>query len=121
LGFLELWVPENEILQLEYHLDFPALAHLNCPVFQRRQVWILICCEIFTNPSFKDHHHLTTRILLNVLVHGKILKAIKEYNDWPTIPQLYIKGEFIGGCDIVTSMYKDGELEKMLKEHKLLE
>jgi len=58
---------------------------------------------------------------VNVLEHGAIREAIKEYSDWPTIPQLYVKGEFIGGCDIVTSMYKDGELEKLFKDHKLLE
>ena len=46
--------------------------------------------------------------------------GIKLYSEWPTIPQLYIKGEFIGGCDIVTTMYKEGELENMLKEKKLI-
>jgi monothiol glutaredoxin len=58
---------------------------------------------------------------VNVLEHPAIREAIKEYSDWPTIPQLYVKGEFIGGCDIVTQMYKDGELEKLFKQHNLVE
>ena len=44
----------------------------------------------------------------------------KVYSEWPTIPQLYVAGEFVGGCDIITTMYKDGELEKLLKEKKLI-
>lgn len=58
---------------------------------------------------------------VNVLEYPAIREAIKEYSDWPTIPQLYVKGEFVGGCDILTSMFKDGELEKLFKEHKLIE
>ena len=58
---------------------------------------------------------------VNVLEHGAIREAVKEYSDWPTIPQLYVKGEFVGGCDIMTSMYKDGTLEKLLKEHNLVQ
>ena len=42
-------------------------------------------------------------------------EGIKEFSDWPTIPQLYIKGEFVGGCDIVKEMYENNELKKMLK------
>ena len=41
--------------------------------------------------------------------------------DWPTIPQLYVKGEFVGGCDIITQMFKAGDLESLFKQHKLLE
>mmetsp|Transcript_17426 Transcript_17426/g.17515 ORF Transcript_17426/g.17515 Transcript_17426/m.17515 type:complete len:155 (+) Transcript_17426:57-521(+) len=57
---------------------------------------------------------------VNVLQHQAIREGIKKYSEWPTIPQLYVKGEFVGGCDIVTSMYDDGSLENMLKEHKLI-
>ena len=46
---------------------------------------------------------------------------IKEYSDWPTIPQLYIKGEFIGGCDIVKEMFENGELNTLLKEKKIIQ
>lgn len=58
----------------------------------------------------------TDFIDINVLEDGAIRQGIKEYSDWPTIPQLYINGEFIGGCDIVTEAYQNGELKDMLKE-----
>jgi len=51
---------------------------------------------------------------VNVLLSEEIRQGIKEYSDWPTIPQLYIKGEFIGGCDIVTEMQENGELAELL-------
>ena len=57
---------------------------------------------------------------VNVLDDPKIREGIKLYSDWPTIPQLYIKGEFIGGCDIVKEMFEKGELESLLKEKKLI-
>eukprot|EP00600_Ochromonadales_sp_CCMP1393_P009146 CAMPEP_0174973622 /NCGR_PEP_ID=MMETSP0004_2-20121128/11350_1 /TAXON_ID=420556 /ORGANISM="Ochromonas sp., Strain CCMP1393" /LENGTH=161 /DNA_ID=CAMNT_0016224103 /DNA_START=77 /DNA_END=562 /DNA_ORIENTATION=- len=57
---------------------------------------------------------------INVLEYPAIREGIKHYSEWPTIPQLYVTGEFVGGCDIVTSMYQDGELETMLKEKNLL-
>ena len=50
----------------------------------------------------------------------KIREGIKEYSDWPTIPQLYLKGEFVGGCDIVKEMYESGELQKKLSEKNIL-
>lgn len=50
----------------------------------------------------------------DVLQDPDLRQAIKEYSDWPTIPQLYINGEFIGGCDIVTELYESGELKKLL-------
>jgi monothiol glutaredoxin len=53
---------------------------------------------------------------VNVLADPDIRQGIKEFSDWPTIPQLYVKGEFIGGCDIVREMYESGELEALLKE-----
>ncbi len=53
---------------------------------------------------------------VNVLANGEIRDGIKEYSNWPTIPQLYVKGEFIGGCDIVREMYQSGELQELLKE-----
>ena len=51
---------------------------------------------------------------VNVLLSEYIRQGIKEYSDWPTIPQLYIKADFIGGCDIVTEMHENGELEELL-------
>ena len=57
---------------------------------------------------------------VNVLENPDIREGIKIYSDWPTIPQLYIKGEFIGGCDIVKEMFEKGELQEKLKEKKIL-
>ncbi len=53
---------------------------------------------------------------LNVLENAEIREGIKSFSNWPTIPQLYVKGEFIGGCDIVTEMYQTGELQALLEE-----
>ena len=52
---------------------------------------------------------------VNVLEDQNLRQAIKEFSDWPTIPQLYIKKEFVGGCDIVKEMYENGELKKILE------
>ena len=52
---------------------------------------------------------------INVLENENIRRGIKEFSEWPTIPQLYIKKEFIGGCDIVKEMYENGELKKVLE------
>ena len=53
---------------------------------------------------------------VDVLKDPKIRQGIKEFSDWPTIPQLYVKGEFVGGADIVKEMFEQGELEDYLKE-----
>jgi monothiol glutaredoxin len=53
---------------------------------------------------------------VNVLEDPELREGIKRYANWPTIPQLYVKGEFVGGCDIVTEMFQSGELESMLAE-----
>jgi monothiol glutaredoxin len=52
----------------------------------------------------------------NVLENEELREGIKQYTNWPTIPQLYINGEFIGGCDIVNSLYQNGELQKLLSK-----
>ena len=57
---------------------------------------------------------------INVLEDNDIRDGIKEFSDWPTIPQLYIKGEFIGGCDIVKEMFEKGELKSLLEKEKLI-
>ena len=56
---------------------------------------------------------------VNVLEDQNIREGIKIFSDWPTIPQLYIKKEFVGGCDIVKEMYENGELKKILEEKKI--
>ena len=53
---------------------------------------------------------------VNVLENQDLREGIKQFSDWPTIPQLYIKKEFVGGCDIVKEMYENGELKKVLED-----
>ena len=53
---------------------------------------------------------------LNVLENDELRNGIKSYSNWPTIPQLYVKGEFVGGCDIIREMFQAGELKGLLKE-----
>ena len=57
---------------------------------------------------------------INVLEDTELREGIKKFSDWPTIPQLYVKEEFIGGCDIVKEMYENGDLQKKLQEKKIL-
>jgi monothiol glutaredoxin len=61
----------------------------------------------FMGVEFKD---------VNVLADDGIRQGIKDYSDWPTIPQLYVKGEFVGGCDIVTEMTLSGELDQLFDD-----
>jgi monothiol glutaredoxin len=58
------------------------------------------------NLNFKD---------VDVLADMDLREGIKEFSDWPTIPQLYVKGEFVGGCDIIREMFKSGELQELLQ------
>ena len=61
--------------------------------------------------------HLEVNFIgINVLDDPEVRQGIKLYSDWPTIPQLYIKNEFIGGCDIIKEMFENGELQQKLKE-----
>ena len=53
---------------------------------------------------------------VNVLEDQEIREGIKTYSNWPTIPQLYVKGEFVGGCDIIREMFETGELEQLMKD-----
>ncbi len=56
---------------------------------------------------------------VNVLENQNLREGIKIYSDWPTIPQLYVKNEFVGGCDIVKEMYENGELSKLLEDKNI--
>ena len=56
---------------------------------------------------------------INVLERQELRQGVKDFSDWPTIPQLYIKGEFIGGCDIVKEMYESGELAKLFESKNI--
>tara|TARA_B100000575_G_C23040536_1_gene598885 strand:- start:697 stop:1038 length:342 start_codon:yes stop_codon:yes gene_type:complete len=63
--------------------------------------------------------HLGVNFLgVNVLESDSLRQGIKDFSDWPTIPQLYVEGEFIGGCDIVKEMFEKGELKNLLQEKK---
>ncbi len=86
------------VLYMKGSPDFPQCG------FSANAVQILRACgvnEIFT---------------VNVLESPEIREGIKEYANWPTIPQLYVNGEFVGGSDIVTEMFKNGELKKLLEK-----
>lgn len=83
------------VLYMKGTADFPQCG------FSGRVVQILEKCKV----NF---------LCVNVLDDPEIRQGIKEYANWPTIPQLYVKGEFIGGCDIVSEMYASGELQKLL-------
>ena len=72
--------------------------------FSGRAIQILKACGV-------DPKAVAT---VNVLEDDEIRQAIKEYSNWPTIPQLYVKGEFIGGSDIMMEMYQSGELQQLL-------
>ena len=85
------------VLYMKGSPDFPQCG------FSARAVQVLHACgvdEFFT---------------VDVLQDAEIRQGIKEYANWPTIPQLYVNGEFVGGSDIVTEMYQSGELQKLLK------
>ena len=94
---------ENEItsqpvvLFMKGNKDFPQCG------FSARVVQILDACDT----SFHD---------INVLEDDAIREGIKEFSEWPTIPQLYVNGNFIGGCDIAMDMYQTGELQELLKK-----
>tara|TARA_B100001248_G_C27321604_1_gene427031 strand:+ start:265 stop:582 length:318 start_codon:yes stop_codon:yes gene_type:complete len=57
---------------------------------------------------------------INVLEDEQLRQGIKDFSDWPTIPQLYVKEEFVGGCDIVKEMFEKGELKELLKNKKII-
>tara|TARA_X000001036_G_scaffold408785_1_gene419316 strand:+ start:104 stop:421 length:318 start_codon:yes stop_codon:yes gene_type:complete len=65
--------------------------------------------------------HLNIKFFsINVLEDEKLRQGIKDFSDWPTIPQLYVKGEFVGGCDIVKKMFEVGELKKLFQDKGIL-
>ena len=92
-------VKGNEVLLfMKGNASFPMCG------FSGRAIQVLKACGV-------DAKSIAT---VNVLDDAEIRQGIKEYSNWPTIPQLYVKGEFIGGSDIMTEMYESGELTKVL-------
>jgi monothiol glutaredoxin len=70
----------------------------------------------FSNAVVRTFDHLGCRYSsVNVLEDAEIRQGIKEFSNWPTIPQVYINGEFVGGCDIILEMHQRGELEPLVK------
>ena len=92
-------VKNNDVvLFMKGNASFPMCG------FSGRAVQILKACGV-------EPRSLTT---VNVLEDEAIRQGIKEYSQWPTIPQLYVKGEFVGGSDIMMEMYESGELQQMV-------
>ena len=88
----------NILLFMKGSASFPMCG------FSGRAIQILKACGV-------DPKSITT---VNVLDDAEIRQGIKEYSNWPTIPQLYIKGEFMGGSDIMMDMYESGELQQVI-------
>jgi len=71
-----------------------------------------LACQVLNACGVKDFH------AVNVLADQEIRQGIKQFANWPTIPQLYVNGEFVGGSDIMREMYESGELQKLLETEK---
>lgn len=100
--FIAKTVSENPVvLFMKGTAPFPQCG------FSGRAVQILKACGV---------KHLVT---VNVLDDDDVRQAIKDYSNWPTIPQLYISGEFVGGSDIVYEMYQSGELQKLIPQQAI--
>ena len=94
----ELVKSSDVLLFMKGNASFPMCG------FSGRAIQILKACGV-------DPRSVTT---VNVLDDAEIRQGIKEYSNWPTIPQLYVKGEFVGGSDILMEMYESSELQQML-------
>ncbi|MFL6816074.1 MAG: Grx4 family monothiol glutaredoxin [Bradyrhizobium sp.] len=92
---------ENEVKSNDVVLFMKGTAQMPMCGFSSRVVQILS----HVGAPFKD---------INVLESEELRQGIKQYANWPTIPQLYVNGEFVGGCDIITEMYQSGELQDLL-------
>ena len=90
----------NVVLFMKGEADFPQCGFSSTVVAILRKL----------NINFLD---------IDVLSNDQLREEIKIYTDWPTIPQLYLKGEFVGGCDIIKELYQSGELKKILDSKKI--
>ena len=96
---IDALVKSNEVLLfMKGNASFPQCG------FSGRAIQVLKACGVDTK----------TVKTVNVLEDDEIRQGIKEYSNWPTIPQLYVKGEFVGGSDIMMEMYESGELQQVL-------
>ncbi|MFK7968149.1 MAG: Grx4 family monothiol glutaredoxin [Rickettsiaceae bacterium] len=96
--FIRNEIKEHEVvLFMKGTADFPKCGFSAMVISILRSVGV----------KFKDH---------DVLENEELRQGIKDFSDWPTIPQLYIKGEFVGGCDIVREMYENGSLSELVRD-----
>lgn len=101
--------------------DNPAFARIQHEIEENPVVLFMKGSPIFPQCGFSAAvvgvlSHLGVKFKgVDVLSDPEIRQSIKEFSNWPTIPQLYVKGEFVGGCDIVREMYQSGELQQLLK------
>jgi monothiol glutaredoxin len=99
---VQAWIKET-VTQHPVVLFMKGTAQFPQCGFSGRAVQILKACGV------------ENIVTVNVLEDGEVRQGIKEFSNWPTIPQLYVKGEFIGGSDIMNEMYESGELQSLLK------
>jgi len=100
--FIHKTVTDNPlVLFMKGSADFPQCG------FSGRAVQILQQCGV------------KNLVTVNVLEDDDVRQGIKDYANWPTIPQLYLKGQFVGGADILMEMYQNGELQDLLKEAQI--
>jgi monothiol glutaredoxin len=99
---VQTWIKET-VTQHPVVLFMKGTAQFPQCGFSGRAVQILKACGV------------EDIVTVNVLEDAEVRQGIKEFSNWPTIPQLYVKGEFIGGSDIVAEMYESGELQTLLK------
>jgi monothiol glutaredoxin len=101
--FIQKTVTDNPVvLFMKGTAQFPQCG------FSGRAIQILKGCGV---------KNLTT---VNVLEDAEVRQGVKDFANWPTIPQLYVKGEFVGGSDIMTEMYENGELQELLKKAQVV-
>jgi monothiol glutaredoxin len=101
--FIQKTVTDNPVvLFMKGTAQFPQCG------FSGRAIQLLKGCGV---------KNLTT---VNVLEDAEVRQAVKDYANWPTIPQLYVKGEFVGGSDIMMEMYENGELQELLKKAQVV-
>jgi len=97
--FIEQTVSDNQVvLFMKGTSQFPQCG------FSGRAIQILKSCGV------------KNLVTVNVLDDEEVRQGVKEYANWPTIPQLYVKGQFVGGSDIMTEMFQSGELQELLKQ-----
>lgn len=103
MGQIDKWVKENDIvLFMKGNKKMPRCGFSN---------YVVQVFKFYGIGDYKD---------VDVLQDNNLREAVKQYSNWPTLPQVYIKGQFVGGCDILKEMHGDGSLEELLVRENLL-